>query len=75
MTGQQLVLTGGCPDGAWSCSRCAAELAGGAIAHREDCRWIADIRAAGRERCAALIGQQEELRSSSWFADLLREQP
>ncbi len=61
MTAQRLALTGGYPDGVWSCAWCAAELADGGIAHREDCRWIADIaakaHAAQRERLADAAGE------------------
>lgn len=35
----------------------------------------ARVAAVERERCARLIEQQKEARSSSWYAALLREQP
>ena len=47
MITQRLVLNG---DSVWSCAWCAAELAGEGIAHREDCRWVDEIRAAERKR-------------------------
>ena len=53
MTAQRLVLVGGIPDGVWSCAWCAAELTSGVITHKDDCRWIEEIRAAERERIVA----------------------
>lgn len=38
---QPLALT---PDGVWTCAWCAAGLNGSKIQHRENCRWIAEIR-------------------------------
>jgi hypothetical protein len=48
---QRLALTNGSLGAVWSCAWCAAELAGEGIAHREDCRWIAEIRADAFPRC------------------------
>ncbi len=42
--------------GVWTCAWCAAELANGAITHRDDCRWIAEIAAAERQRIRRRIG-------------------
>ena len=52
----------------------AAAVTANAIRGQVD-REIAEAAAAERERCAQLIEQQKELRSPSWFATLLREQP
>ncbi len=62
-------LCGGCLDD-WPCPDA------GLLRDQHRCvtTIIAEAVAAERERCAALIEQQKELRSSSWLAALLREQ-
>jgi hypothetical protein len=40
MTRQPFVLV----DEVWTCAWCAAGLYNSAIMHRDDCRWIADLR-------------------------------
>ena len=55
MIKQRLVLIGGYPGGVWSCSWCAAELADGGITHRDDCAWLAEVRAAEQERLRRYI--------------------
>jgi hypothetical protein len=47
---QRLVLVGSYPDAVWTCAWCEAELSDGFITHWDDCRWLAEIAAAERER-------------------------
>jgi hypothetical protein len=37
-------------DSVWTCAWCAAVLADGAIKHRGDCAWIAEVKTAERQR-------------------------
>ena len=73
MIAQRLVFIGGYPDGIWSCAWCAAELNEAEIIHRDNCRWIAEIAAAERERIARFLEQPHALRSGSWHAARVRK--
>jgi hypothetical protein len=78
MTVQRLgFLTSG---GVWCCARCAAELTESTITHRDDCRFVADIAAAERDRIIKLAEQVKATAIDvdgpySYFADLLRDDP